>query len=159
MPSTTRYKRGDVVLVPFPFTDLSSSKRRPALVISPDAFNDQMEDVVVAAIRNASKPGVQVQIGYSPTVAKTRRIPARRQYQLKPEIIDRFRIVSDASRASRRLPLGDARFGSIKSTRLQGGFAVGDSVYLICTVSRVNLYGVVGPTAPLGPAQGASEGN
>ena len=50
MPSTTRYKRGDIVLVPFPFTDLSSSKRRPALVISPDAFNDQMEDVVVAAI-------------------------------------------------------------------------------------------------------------
>jgi mRNA interferase MazF len=50
MPSTTRYKRGDIVLVPFPFTDLSSSKRRPALVISPDAFNDRMEDVVVAAI-------------------------------------------------------------------------------------------------------------
>ena len=50
MPSTTRYKRGDVVLVPFPFTDLSSSKRRPALVISPDALNDQMEDVVVAAL-------------------------------------------------------------------------------------------------------------
>jgi mRNA interferase MazF len=50
MPSTTRSKRGDIVLVPFPFTDLSSSKRRPALVISPDAFNEQMQDVIVAAI-------------------------------------------------------------------------------------------------------------
>jgi len=47
MPSTTRYRRGDIVLVSFPFTDLSSSKRRPALVISPDAFNKQGEDLAV----------------------------------------------------------------------------------------------------------------
>ena len=50
MPSTTSYERGDVVLVPFPFTDLSSAKQRPALVISPDTLNAVREDVLVAAI-------------------------------------------------------------------------------------------------------------
>ena len=50
MPSTTRYKQGDVVLVPFPFTDLSTTKQRPALVVSSDALNTTREDVIVVAI-------------------------------------------------------------------------------------------------------------
>ncbi len=39
MPSTTAYKRWDVVLVPFPYTDFTATKRRPALIISPDNYN------------------------------------------------------------------------------------------------------------------------
>ena len=50
MPSTTTYSRGDIVLVSFPFTDLTSRKRRPALVISPDSFNQLNQDLVLAAI-------------------------------------------------------------------------------------------------------------
>ena len=34
MPPTTGYSFGDVVLVPFPFTDQSGVKKRPAVVVS-----------------------------------------------------------------------------------------------------------------------------
>ncbi len=50
MPSTTAYKRGDIVLVSFPFTDLTATKKRPALIISPDSLNQRNQDLVLAAI-------------------------------------------------------------------------------------------------------------
>ena len=42
------YPPGSVVLVPFPFTDLSGRKRRPALVVSPEGFHG--EDLILCAI-------------------------------------------------------------------------------------------------------------
>ncbi|MCK4625129.1 MAG: type II toxin-antitoxin system PemK/MazF family toxin [Phycisphaerae bacterium] len=42
-----KFKAGDVVLVCFPFTDLETRKRRPALVVSPVGFSERYEDVVI----------------------------------------------------------------------------------------------------------------
>lgn len=43
------YDQGDIVLVSFPFTDLSSTKIRPAIIVSNSEIN-QTEDVILAAI-------------------------------------------------------------------------------------------------------------
>ena len=44
------YEPVDVVLIPFPFTDFSTTKQRPALVISSHAFNQTHNDIIVVAI-------------------------------------------------------------------------------------------------------------
>ncbi|MDZ7313684.1 MAG: type II toxin-antitoxin system PemK/MazF family toxin [candidate division KSB1 bacterium] len=51
------YKQGEIVLVPFPYSDLSGSKRRPVLIVSNDAYNTSFPDIVVAVITSkATKP-------------------------------------------------------------------------------------------------------
>lgn len=44
------YKQGDILLIPVPFTDLSTKKQRPVLVISNDYFNSTSQDFLVSAI-------------------------------------------------------------------------------------------------------------
>ena len=43
-------RRGEIVLIPIPFTDLTSSKKRPVLILSSDSYNESTEDIIVAAI-------------------------------------------------------------------------------------------------------------
>ena len=54
------YKQREIVLVPFPYSDLTSTKRRPVLIISNDAYNRKFQDVVVCVIT-----GNQFQDSYS----------------------------------------------------------------------------------------------
>ncbi|HLF76529.1 MAG TPA: type II toxin-antitoxin system PemK/MazF family toxin [Dehalococcoidia bacterium] len=51
------YLVGDVVLVPFPFTDLSEIRVRPAVVVSSEQFNQTSSDVTVAMITSQPRLG------------------------------------------------------------------------------------------------------
>jgi mRNA interferase MazF len=46
----TSYEFGDLVLVPFPFTDQSALKRRPAVVISSYAYHQARPDLLIMAV-------------------------------------------------------------------------------------------------------------
>jgi mRNA interferase MazF len=50
------YEFGDVVLVPFPFTNQAASKKRPAVVVSNGAYNRTRPDVMVMAITSQLRP-------------------------------------------------------------------------------------------------------
>ena len=41
---------GEVVLVPFPFTDQSGAKKRPAVIVSSSCYNASRRDLVIMAI-------------------------------------------------------------------------------------------------------------
>lgn len=46
----TSYKRGDVVLVLFPHSDLRTAKKRPALVVQADNLKTGLGQIIVAMI-------------------------------------------------------------------------------------------------------------
>jgi mRNA interferase MazF len=50
------YRQRDIVLVPFPFSDLSGQKVRPVLILSNDAYNQQSADVVVCGLTTNLSP-------------------------------------------------------------------------------------------------------
>lgn len=56
MPNTTSFDFADIVLVPFPFTDQSTTKKRPAVVVSSDAYHRQRPDIILMAITSQFRP-------------------------------------------------------------------------------------------------------
>ncbi len=51
------FEFGDVVLVQFPFTSQTASKKRPAVVVSSRGYNEARLDVVVMAITSQLRIG------------------------------------------------------------------------------------------------------
>ena len=44
------YEQGEVIIVPFPFSDLSSVKQRPVLILSKNSDNENSSDIITCGI-------------------------------------------------------------------------------------------------------------
>lgn len=58
------YEQGEIVIVPFPFSDLTSIKKRPVLILSKKPDNSISEDIITCGITsNLKKSKYSVLIG------------------------------------------------------------------------------------------------
>ncbi len=93
----TTYRRWDIVLVPFPFSDLTAAKKRPALVLSPNEFNRSGADLVVAFI--TSRMDVSPRPGdYRIRSWKESGLPKASLLRMKLATIDRDTVVKKIGR-------------------------------------------------------------
>lgn len=90
------FERGDIVLLPFPFTDLTTTKQRPAVVLSHGNFNQTHPDVIVAAItsRVPAEPALEDVVLTHPE--------AHAAHLLKPSVIKVAKIVTIDQRLIRK---------------------------------------------------------
>lgn len=50
-----KYQRGDVVIVDFLFSDRTGSKRRPAVVVQDDFWNQALDDTILSLISSSHR--------------------------------------------------------------------------------------------------------
>jgi mRNA interferase MazF len=90
-----RPEQGDIVLIPIPFTDLTSSKRRPVIVISNNAYHARTNDTIVVAMTSnpAKAPFSFVITGtnlHSGTLNRPGTVRVDRIYTLSQNLITRI---------------------------------------------------------------------
>lgn len=56
----TGYEFGDIVLIPFPFTDQTTTKKRPAVIVSSRAYHEQRPDLIVMAVTSQTRAAAGV---------------------------------------------------------------------------------------------------
>jgi mRNA interferase MazF len=92
------YKKWEIVLVPFPFTDLTTTKKRPALIISPNEYNEKF-DVVIAFV--TSKLDLEYRIGdYKILDWKKSNLPKPSMLRMKFATIDKSIILKKLGKLS-----------------------------------------------------------
>lgn len=92
----THYKPGDIVLIPFPFTDFSTFKQRPAVVISSGSFSRGSSDIIIAAISsNLSKKKTKYEYHLNRNEQKSSGLP-------KPSVIKLGKIITIDKRLIRK---------------------------------------------------------
>ena len=93
------YKRGEIVLVPVPFSDLTYTKKRPVLVISNTIHNFSNPDMIVVAITsNLAQSGIVIDQGdlTAGVLPKKSLIRCEKIYTLEQSIVVKpFGILSD----------------------------------------------------------------
>lgn len=100
MKFTTTYKKWDIILVPFPFTNLKTTKKRPALIISPDEYNEKLY-VVIAFI--TSKLDIENRLGdYKIKEWEKSNLPKPSMIRMKFATIDKSIIVKKIGRLSEK---------------------------------------------------------
>jgi mRNA interferase MazF len=62
MRPTTSYEFGDVLLVPFPFTDQSGSKKRPAVVVSSPTLHRETADLILIVVTTQTRPSSSLEV-------------------------------------------------------------------------------------------------
>jgi len=50
MKSGIQFKQGEILIVPFPFSDLKGAKQRPVLVLSKTDYNNICDDVITCGL-------------------------------------------------------------------------------------------------------------
>ena len=58
------FNQRDVVLLPFPYSDLSGSKKRPAVIISNKKLNKSEDRICCLITSNSSKDGIFIKNNY-----------------------------------------------------------------------------------------------
>jgi mRNA interferase MazF len=94
------YEAFDIIVVPFPFTDILEGKKRPAVVLSSNEFNSQARACILAMVTSsshASWPG-DVEISDLDTAG----LPAKSLIRLKLFSLDHRLIIKNIGRLSNK---------------------------------------------------------